>query len=80
MNIEDLFIQKCFQETIEDLLLGTGRAGIDNVIEQLRIGGFFSAPASVGFHNNFEGGLDQCAQRLLMRTRKNFTAQNRLTS
>lgn len=42
---------------IEDLLRSTGREGIDNVIEQLSEGGFYTVPASVKFHNNFAGGL-----------------------
>ncbi|MBR5639988.1 MAG: HD domain-containing protein [Muribaculaceae bacterium] len=45
------------QSIIENLLRGTGRTGIDNVIEQLKKGGFYTAPASVKFHNNFKGGL-----------------------
>ena len=45
------------QSIIENLLRGTDRMGIDNVIEQLRKGEFYTAPASVKFHNNFEGGL-----------------------
>lgn len=39
------------------LLTETKRQGIDNVIRQLVRGGFFTAPASVSYHNNSEGGL-----------------------
>lgn len=45
------------QNVIEKLLRETGRSGINNVIEYLRNGAFYSAPASVAFHNNFKGGL-----------------------
>ncbi len=39
------------------LLRKTYRHGIENVISHLQEGGFFSVPASVHHHNNFEGGL-----------------------
>ena len=45
------------QNSIEKLLSETGREGINSVIEYLRNGAFYSAPASVAFHNNFKGGL-----------------------
>lgn len=45
------------KSTIEKLLRGTGRTGIDNVIDELGKRGFYTVPASVKFHNNFEGGL-----------------------
>ena len=46
----------CKQE-IEDLLLSTGRKGIEDVLRKLDDGGFYTVPASIKFHNNFEGGL-----------------------
>ena len=45
------------QNRIEKLLRETGREGINNVIEYLRNGSFYSVPASVAFHNNLKGGL-----------------------
>lgn len=45
------------QTEIENLLRETKRSGINNVIEYLRNGAFYSVPASVAFHNNFKGGL-----------------------
>ena len=54
------------QEKIEEnkqlfitLLRGTGRKGIDNVIEGIEKLGFFKAPASSRFHLAEEGGLLQ---------------------
>lgn len=41
------------------LLMDTGRENMDYVIEDLEALGFFSAPASVRNHDNFEGGLVQ---------------------
>ena len=45
------------QSTIENLLRSTGRTGINNVIEHLRRGGFYSVPASQKKHHNYKGGL-----------------------
>ena len=45
------------QKGIEKLLRETGREGINSVIECLRSGAFYYAPASVAFHNNIKGGL-----------------------
>jgi len=49
--------EESMQNEIEQLLCETGREGINNVIEYLRNGAFYSVPASVAFHNNFKGGL-----------------------
>lgn len=46
-------IKKQFTE----LLLSTGREGMDKVINGLERLGFFTAPASTKFHLNFPGGL-----------------------
>lgn len=45
------------QEKFEQLLLSTGRTGIDKLITYLRTTDFYTAPASTRFHNSFEGGL-----------------------
>ncbi len=45
------------KEQILDILDKTDRAGIDEVMEWLKSGGFFLAPASTNFHGNYEGGL-----------------------
>ena len=44
-------------EEFEDLLRSTCREGIDNVIEQLKSLGFYTAPASTKFHLAEAGGL-----------------------
>ena len=53
--------EDCPQETLakrfEALLRQTGRRGIENVLEELRALGFFSAPASARFHGNYPEGL-----------------------
>ena len=41
----------------ESLLMSTGRAGMDKVIEYLRKTDFYSAPASAKYHSNYETGL-----------------------
>lgn len=40
-----------------NLLAETRREGIDSVIENLKMTGFFEAPASTVFHGNYTGGL-----------------------
>lgn len=40
-----------------ELLLSTGREGIENVVVELGKLGFFEAPASTKFHLNYPGGL-----------------------
>ena len=45
------------EERFCNILKDTGRPGIDNVLKQLRQGGFFTAPGSVRKHSNWEGGL-----------------------
>lgn len=42
---------------IEELLMGTGRAGMENLIEHMEENGFFTAPCSTGYHLSKEGGL-----------------------
>ena len=37
----------------ESLLMSTGRAGMDKVIEYLRKTDFYSAPASAKYHSNY---------------------------
>ena len=41
----------------ESLLMSTGRAGMDKVIEYLRKTDFYNAPASAKYHSNYETGL-----------------------
>ena len=50
---------RCLEQTnkILDLLESTGRSGMDKVIALLEEKGFFAAPASIRFQNNYEGGL-----------------------
>lgn len=54
----ELNIQRNKGEFIS-LLKSTNREGIDNVIEDLEVLGFFEAPASAGHHLNVPGGLVQ---------------------
>lgn len=42
-----------------EVLLSTGRPGVENVIKELDSLGFFTAPASAAFHLNTQGGLLQ---------------------
>ena len=56
-NCESKDSEPSDKETIENLLHSTGRVGVENVIENLQKGGFFTAPASKKRHNNFNGGL-----------------------
>ena len=41
----------------ESLLMSTGRAGMDKVIEYLRKTDFYDAPASAKYHSNYDTGL-----------------------
>lgn len=45
------------KEQILDILDKTDRQGIDEVMDWLKVSGFFEAPASTVFHGNYEGGL-----------------------
>lgn len=44
---------------IVDLLIGTGREGMDRLVKWLVKEGFFEAPASTKYHGVYEGGLAQ---------------------
>lgn len=44
---------------IVDLLIGTGREGMDRLINWLVKDGFFESPASTKYHGCYEGGLAQ---------------------
>ena len=46
-----------YRQEIISLLRSTGRENIEEVISWMVTGGFFDAPASVSFHNAFQGGL-----------------------
>lgn len=52
-NIENIIIKA----KIEALLRSTGRENIEKVINLLNTTNFYTAPASVKYHNNFRGGL-----------------------
>lgn len=45
------------KKTIIDLLLSTGRKGIDKLVKYMEDEGFFEAPASTRFHGSYAGGL-----------------------
>lgn len=45
------------KEKIKELLLSTGREGMDKLIEAMEQGGFFEAPCSGAYHLCHEGGL-----------------------
>lgn len=45
------------RDKFEQLLLDTGREGIDKLLVYLRTTDFYTAPASTRFHNSCEGGL-----------------------
>lgn len=47
-----------YKEKIKELLLSTGRKGMDKLIEHMENEGFFTAPCSTRFHLAEEGGLD----------------------
>lgn len=46
-----------YKEKIKELLLSTGRKGMDKLIEHMENEGFFTAPCSTRFHLAEEGGL-----------------------
>lgn len=48
---------KNIKDIIIGLLSNTGRKGVENVISGLEELGFFSAPASIIYNNDFDGGL-----------------------
>jgi hypothetical protein len=52
---------------IVDLLIGTGREGMDQLVEWLVKEGFFEAPASTKYHGVYEGGLAQHSLNVLER-------------
>lgn len=45
------------EERFKTLLKGIGRQGTDELLRQLEMRGFFTAPGSVKHHNNFKRGL-----------------------
>ena len=45
------------RKRFNDLLLKTGRRGIENVLAELERLGFYEAPASTRFHGSYPGGL-----------------------
>ena len=45
------------QEFIENLLRGTNRDGIEELLEFMKEQGFYTAPASTKFHGAYEGAL-----------------------
>ena len=49
--------KKSTRERVTELLSGTHRNGIEQVISNLEREGFYTAPASTVFHGNYRGGL-----------------------
>ena len=47
------------KKTFVEILLGTDRKGIENVLSKLEELGFYEAPASTKFHLSYKGGLMQ---------------------
>jgi hypothetical protein len=45
------------QQRIEELLLSTGRAGMEKLIEHMKEWGFFTSPGSTCYHGCYKGGL-----------------------
>lgn len=56
MGITEEMRQEEMKE-FEELLLRTGRDGVDNLITYIRASDFYTAPASTKFHGSFMGGL-----------------------
>ena len=53
------------QERITDLLMATGREGMEELIKDLLCNrGFFESPGSTRFHSSFQGGLAEHSLRL----------------
>lgn len=50
-------MRKAAQKTIENYLFSTNREGIEDLIEYMRKGGFYNAPASTKFHGAYDGAL-----------------------
>ena len=67
-----------YKHEIESLLLSTGRKGVENVLKNLNDGGFYTVPASIKFHNNFEGGLAHHSLRVYQEAYVDY--QNMITS
>lgn len=59
--IQNTFLRKkkmeALQNSITELLLATGREGMEELIQHLIDEGFFTAPASTRFHGCYSGGL-----------------------
>ena len=53
------------KEMIIELLKSTNRPGMDNLIEAMEEGGFFTAPCSGGYHLAREGGLAEHSLNVL---------------
>ena len=45
------------RNTVRTLLSGTGRNGVNNVISFLETSDYFTAPSSMKYHSNYDGGL-----------------------
>lgn len=65
------------KDKIESLLRSTGRENIEKVIQWLEGHNFYTAPASVVYHNNYEGGLakhslDVCEEAIRLNKTENL--------
>jgi 23S rRNA maturation-related 3'-5' exoribonuclease YhaM len=58
------------RKLIIDMLKKTGRDRIDIIIEELEADGFFTAPASGGYHSNQKGGLAQHSLNVMLMAEK----------
>ena len=56
------------RETVKNLLLSTGRANIENLVDWLETGtDYFTAPAGMKYHGAFAGGLVKHSFTVLLR-------------
>ena len=71
------------QERVEALLRATNRSGVEKLITWLEKKSYFTAPASVCFHNHVDGGLAHHSLQvydLAMRLRSEWIAEGKATA
>lgn len=76
---KDMLIETDDERRFRALLTATGREGIDDVLDKLKKGDFFTAPGSVVHHSNWKGGLVNHSLKVYdeaMKLRAEFLAQN----
>lgn len=76
---KDKLIETDEERRFRSLLTATGREGIEDVLDKLKKGDFFTAPGSIVHHSNCKGGLVNHSLKVYdeaMKLRAEFLAQN----